>query len=124
MAEYHIRGGEKAVEDEIKRLAAQRETADKIGKAVHELVERGRDYAEQISPVSDDPRTAGDFKASWEVKDYEPRREGDSPMSQLRNDSEGAEFIEYGTHRTPPHAVMQSVRTYLERIGSEQDIHI
>lgn len=49
MPEYHIRGGEKAVEDEIKRLAAQLHVTHEIGAAVHKLVERGRDYAEQLA---------------------------------------------------------------------------
>lgn len=90
---------------------------------MHELVKRGAGYAEAISPVGDDPRHAGDFKAAWEVKDFEPRREGGSPMSQLRNDSGGADFIEYGTKDTPPHGTLESAKRYIEQLGGE-DIHI
>jgi hypothetical protein len=119
MVEFHIRGGEDAIADEIKRLAGQPKAAREIGDAVHKLVEKGRSYAESISPVD-----SGEFRESWEVQDFAPRREGDSPMSQLQNTDPAAVSIEYGTKDTPPHAVLASTQTYLEQIAGDEDIHI
>ena len=50
--------------------------------------------------------------------------EGDSPMSQLQNTDDAAEFIEYGTADTAPHGTLASTRTYLEQLAKGEDIHI
>jgi hypothetical protein len=91
-------------------------------KQIHDAAVRGCDYATNISPVGTDAH-AGTFKDGWVVKDYAPRREGDSPMSQIRNDTEGAVSIEYGTKETPPHHTLASTKVYMDGLA-ERDIHI
>ncbi len=62
------------------------EVTHEIGDALHKLVERGRDYAEHISPVGGGgDRHAGQFRDSWSVEDVEPTREGHPPGAQLQN---------------------------------------
>jgi hypothetical protein len=99
------------------------EVAEPLEKRVHDLAVAGNDYATNISPVGADAK-AGTFKDGWHVVDYAPRREDDPPMSQIRNDTEGAVSIEYGTHDTPPHHTLASTRTYLQQLAEGKDIHI
>jgi hypothetical protein len=90
----------------------------RIAKETHELAVAGFNYAQKISPVD-----SGDFQKYWSVRDYAPRREGDLPMSQIRNDDPGAVSIEYGTHDTPPHHTLTSTKAFIDSIAAK-DIHI
>lgn len=105
-------------------LAEVRHAADmqRIARETHDLAMQGFNYAQRISPVGDDPH-AGDFQRYWSVRDYAPRREGDMPMSQIRNDDPGAVSIEYGTHNTPPHHTLTSTKVFIDHLAGK-DIHI
>jgi hypothetical protein len=105
--------------DEMRRQREER-LVQRVADATHDLAMQGLDYITNISPVGEH---GGTFKAGWHVVDHAPRREGDAPMSQIRNDTEGAVSIEYGTKDTPPHPTLAPTKVFLDQLTSK-DIHI
>lgn len=105
---------------EIRRKAAMQ---PRLKTETHELAMKGLDYATKISPVGDDEH-AGDFRDAWSVVDYPPRFEGDAPVSQLKNNDDGAVSIEYGTHDTPPHHTLMSTKVYMQNLADAREVHL
>lgn len=82
-------------------------------------------YARSIAPVyqgKDTKRPAGTFRDSITDKDA-PDVKG-MPAAQIVSDDPAAQYIEYGTERTPEHGTFAKTRAHMQQQIDDREIHI